>query len=145
MFYPRKNIPREVSSQASSLHSGSSSQLGSKLETANCVILRLYWAPGLNRTGNGYHVALRQLVGPEGWGWVGAVREETANILQARASSACVVMNSYLGLEGCAAGILVFVTLTKKALLLIVSRGAACAQYSQPFLSLILILPLFQP
>lgn len=39
----------------------------------------------------------------------------------------------------------VFVTLSKKALLLIVSHGAPCFQYSQPFLSLELILPLFQP
>lgn len=37
---------------------------------------------------------------------MGAVREETANILPAPASPACAVMNSYVGLEGCAAGIL---------------------------------------
>lgn len=42
----------------------------------------------------------------------------------------------------------VFVTSPKKkeaAVLLIVSRGVPSAQYSQPFLSHVLILPLFQP
>lgn len=128
MFYLRRNIPREVSLQASSLHSGSSSQLGSKLETGNSVILRLYWASGLNWAGNSYHVALRQLVGPEGGGGQGRNCQYFTS-----PSLSCLCRNELLPWSGrlrCWYPCCVFVTLAKKALLLIVSHGAPCAQYS---------------
>lgn len=55
----------------------------------------------------------------------GGVDEQTGKSLTPPALSVYVVMNSYLGLEGCTAGIFaVFVTLTKKSLALnCVPRG----------------------
>lgn len=61
-----------------------------------------YWALGLNWDGNGYHVAVQWLAAPVG----GGVSQQTCRIVTAPAPSACVVMKSYLALEGCAAGIL---------------------------------------
>lgn len=62
----------------------------------------LYWALGFNGSGNGYHAAICQFTRL----WVGGVREQTGESLTAPAPSVYVVMNSYLGLEGCTAGIL---------------------------------------
>ena len=84
---------------------GSSSQFLSELEAlwaARCTILKLYWALGFNWDRSGYHAAARQLAGPEG----GGIGEQTGESLTAPAPSVWVVMNSYLGLEGCSAGIL---------------------------------------
>lgn len=66
------------------------------------MILKPYWALGFNWDGSGYHAAVHQLAGPVG----GGVGVQTGEILTAPAPSVYVVMNSYLGLEGCTAGIL---------------------------------------
>lgn len=50
-------------------------------------------------------VIMRLFAGSQG-PWVGGVGVQTGEILTAPAPSVYVVMNSYLGLEGCAAGIL---------------------------------------
>lgn len=66
------------------------------------MLCELYWALGFNWDRNGYHAAVRQLAGPVG----GGVGVQTAESLTAQVPSVYVVMNSYLGLEGCTAGIL---------------------------------------
>lgn len=66
------------------------------------MILKLYWALGFNGDGNGYHAAVLQLAGLG----VRGVGEQTGESLTAPAPSVYGVMNSYLGLEGCTAGIL---------------------------------------
>lgn len=107
------------------------------------MVLKLYWALGFNGDGNGYHVAARQLAGPVD----GGVGEQTGESLTAPAP-VCVCSNEllpWLGRLRCWYPHCVFVTLAKKASLLIVSHGALSSQYSQPFLSLALILPLSQP
>lgn len=76
----------------------------------------------------------------------GGVGEQTGKLNAP--SPLCVYSNEllpWLGRLHCWYLCCVFVTLTKKALHLIESHGAPCAQYSQPFLSLTLILLFSQP
>lgn len=104
---------------------GSSSQFLSKLEALwalSCVILKLYWALGFNWDGTGYHAAARQLAGPVAGGslWTNWWEFNSPSPL-------CVCSNElvpWFGRLHCWYPCCVFVTLTKKALLLIVSHGA---------------------
>lgn len=82
-----------------------------------CTVLKTYWLRDFCGLENDYPVAVRQLA------------PLAVNKLDLAASAPSpfvyLVMNSYLGLEGCTAAILcVFVTLTKKTFLLIVSHGS---------------------
>lgn len=75
--------------------------------------------------------------------------EEPVNKLDLAASAPSpfvyLVMNSYLGRVHCCYPFCVFVTLTKKNLPLNCVPWVPSSQYSQPFLSLLLILLLSQP